>query len=57
MPTSVKSIRSTARPVFSASACVNRKRCVAEGADYFFDKTMELESLTSTVRQLAEASA
>jgi hypothetical protein len=34
-----------------------RKRCVAGGADYFFDKPMDLESLTATVRRLAEVGA
>lgn len=30
------------------------KRCMAEGADYFFDKTMDLERLAATVRHLTE---
>lgn len=53
----IKQERPATRVLMFSNYTLYRKRCVAEGADYFFDKTMELESLTSTVRQLAEASA
>lgn len=34
-----------------------RQHCVREGADAFFDKSMEFEALTATVRNLAEVAA
>ena len=34
---------------------VYRKRCLAEGADHFFDKSMDLEAMATTVRTLSEA--
>ena len=33
-----------------------RKRCMAEGADYFFDKSAEFEKVAEVVKQLAEDS-
>lgn len=34
-----------------------RPRCVGEGADAFFDKAMEFEALTATIRNLAGGAA
>lgn len=53
----IKQEQPATRVLMFSNYTLYRKRCVAEGADYFFDKTMELESLTATVRQLAEVSA
>jgi DNA-binding NarL/FixJ family response regulator len=30
-----------------------KKRCMAEGADYFFDKNQDIEELTETIARLA----
>ena len=53
----IKQEQPATRVLMFSNYTLYRKRCVAEGADYFFDKSMDIESLTATVRQLAEASA
>lgn len=53
----IKQEQPATRVLMCSNYTLYRKRCVAEGADYFFDKTMELESLTATVRRLAEVGA
>ncbi len=53
----IKQERPNTRVLMFSNYALYRKRCVAEGADDFFDKPMDLERLTATVRQFAEAAA
>lgn len=53
----IKHERPATRVLMFSNYALYRKRCVAGGADYFFDKPMDLESLTATVRRLAEVEA
>jgi len=53
----IKQEQPATRVLMFSNYTLYRRRCVAEGADYFFDKSMDLDSLTSTVRRLAEVSA
>ncbi len=53
----IKHERPATRVLMFSNYALYRKRCVAEGADYFFDKPMDLESLTATVRRIAEVGA
>jgi DNA-binding response OmpR family regulator len=53
----IKQEQPATRVLMFSNYTLYRKRCVAEGADYFFDKSMDIESLTATVRQLAEVRA
>lgn len=50
----IKQERPATRVLMFSNHAFYRKRCVAEGADYFFDKSMDFEVLASTVRALVE---
>lgn len=49
----IKQEQPATRVLMYSNHALYRKRCVAEGADYFFDKSMDIERLATTVRDLA----
>lgn len=51
----VKRERPHTRVLMISNHAFYRKRCLAEGADHFFDKSMDLEAMATTVRTLSEA--
>lgn len=49
----IKQVQPATRVLMYSNHALYRKRCVAEGADFFFDKSMDIERLAMTVRDLA----